>query len=112
MVGCGLWRAVTVCDTKHRGMGPHRRGRRRGLESAMRLNTYQSSHRPHLFVTLSTVEAQSVIAVVEALSMLALRVVRSDYAVPEDIRDTRFRELVFAGIAKDGYAIHGFEHAV
>lgn len=78
----------------------------------MRLNTYQSGHRPHLFVTICTVEAQSVIASVEALSALGLRGVRMDYPMPDDLRDTRFRELVSTGIAKDGYAVHGFERAV
>jgi hypothetical protein len=78
----------------------------------MRLNTYQSGHRPHLFVTIATVEANAIIAIVEGLSTLGLHVVRANYAMPDDFRDTRFSQLVAAGIAKDGYAVHGFERAV
>ena len=78
----------------------------------MRLNTYESGHHPHLFVTVRAVEAQAVISVVDELSALELRVVRADYPMPEDPRDTRFRELVCAGIAKNGYAVHGFDRAV
>jgi hypothetical protein len=78
----------------------------------MQLNTYESGHHPDLFVTVPTAEARSVISTVDALSTLDLRVVREDYAMPEDRRDTRFRELVSTGIAKDGYAVHAFEQAV
>ena len=78
----------------------------------MQLNTYKSGHHPDLFVTIPSVEAQSVISMIDELSALGLRVVRTDYAMADDPRDRRFREMVSTGIAKDGYAVHGFERAV
>jgi hypothetical protein len=78
----------------------------------MRLNTYQSGNRPDLFVTCSSVEAACLIAVVEGLSALDLNLVRADYAMPDDLRDSCFLELVSTAIARDGYAVHGFEPAV
>ena len=78
----------------------------------MQLNTYESCRHPDLFVTMPAAEARSVISTVDALATLDLRVVRADYAMPGDPRDTRFREMVLTGIAKEGYAIHGFDRAV
>lgn len=82
------------------------------LISRMRLSTYQSTPRPTLFVTVATVEARSVIAMVDELATLDLHVVRENYEASDAPRDASFRDLVSARIAEVGYAMHGFERAV
>ena len=77
----------------------------------MRLSTYQSASRPTVFVTVATVEARAVIAMVNELAKLDLYVVRANYVASDAPCDARFRELVYTRIAKIGYAVHGFEQA-
>jgi len=77
----------------------------------MNLNTYESAAIPDVFITTSSVEAGSVIGLVDKLSALQLRLVRGDYSLRGDANDLHFLELVTAGIAESGYAVHGFDVA-
>jgi hypothetical protein len=76
------------------------------------LSTYRSCHRPGVFVTVRTVEAPSVIVMVDELSGLGLEMVRADYLISAGPGDIGFFELVSAAIANTGYAVHGFERAI
>jgi len=78
----------------------------------MHLNTYESRTIPDVFVTLPSTEARSLIAIVDKLSALRLKLFRGDYTVSAEPDDLQFLELVTARIAEDGYALHGFDLAV
>ena len=78
----------------------------------MQLNTYESGTTPGVFVTLPSTEARFVIAMVDKLSALKLRLFRDDYTISGEASDLHFVELVTARIAEDGYALHGFDAAV
>jgi len=78
----------------------------------MRLNTYESRAIPDVFVTLPRTEARSLIAMVDKLTALRLRLFRGDYTISEESDDLHFLELVTTRIAEDGYVLHGFDVAV
>jgi len=78
----------------------------------MRFSTYESGVIPDVFVTLPSSEARFVIAMVDRLSALQLRLFRGDYTISAQPDDLQFLELVTTRVAQDGYALHGFEIAV
>jgi hypothetical protein len=78
----------------------------------MHLSTYESGAIPGVFVTLPSTEARFIIAMVEQLSALSLRIVRAEYTVSGEENDLKFLELVTMRIAENGYAVHGFDVAV
>jgi len=77
----------------------------------MNLDTYESAALLDVFVTLPTVEARSMIALVDKLAALKLRLVRGSYTLASDAATGAFRELVMTEIAACGYAVHGFDLA-
>jgi len=77
----------------------------------MNLDTYESAAVLDVFVTLPTAEARTMIAVVDKLAALKLRLVRSSYTIAPDASAGAFRELVLTEIATCGYAVHGFDIA-
>jgi hypothetical protein len=76
----------------------------------MNLDTYESAALLDVFVTLPSAEARTMIAMVDKLAALELRLVRSSYTLASDASGA-FRELVLTGIATCGYAVHGFDLA-
>jgi hypothetical protein len=78
----------------------------------MHLDTYESRRIPDVFVTLPSTEARFVIAMVDRLSALRLRLFRGNYTISADPDDVQFLELVTTRIAEDGYVLHGFYVAV
>jgi hypothetical protein len=78
----------------------------------MHLNTYESAAIPDVFVTLPSNEAPFVIAMVDTLTAMQLRLFRGDYTVSGEPADLEFLELVTTRIADKGYALHGFDLAV
>jgi len=78
----------------------------------MHLNTYESAASPGVFVTLPSSEAPFVIAMVDTLAALQLRLFRGNYTISGQPADRDFLELVTLRIADDGYAVHGFDIAV
>jgi hypothetical protein len=78
----------------------------------MQLDTYESRTIPDVFVTLPSAEAPFVIAMVDKLSALRLRLFRADYTISAEPDDVHFLELVTTRIAEDGYLVHGFDVAV
>lgn len=77
----------------------------------MRLNTYESTAIPGVFVTFPSVEAESIIASVDKLAALQLQLVRPRYTVDANAGNAAFAEFVAVEIALSGYAVHGFDLA-
>ena len=64
---------------------------------------------PHVYVTMPTVEAAAIFALVDSLAPLRLAPVRCGYTLSGDARDEPFLEEVTLGIGAIGYAVHGFD---
>ena len=73
----------------------------------MQLNTYESAARPDVFVTMPTVEAGSIMMVVDRLIDLRLNLVRKGYTLCVDSHHLPFLKFVTWEIGAQGYAIHG-----
>jgi hypothetical protein len=78
----------------------------------MELNTYQSRTSPDVYVTMPTVEAAAIIALVDGLAPLSLTPVRCGYRLSGEARDRAFLEKITLEIAAIGYAVHRFDSAL
>ena len=77
----------------------------------MQLNTYQSAADPEVYVTLPSVEAAAIFAIVQELAPMHLAPIRCGYTLSDTLCDTTFKELVTFEIAANGYAVHGRDAA-
>ena len=73
----------------------------------MNLDTYRSTVRDGVFVTVPSVSGEATIALLDELSALRLDPVRRAYRLPDGDEFASFARFVLTEIVRKGYATHG-----